>query len=339
MELLDRYLQAVRTYLLRNRRDDIVKELGGNILSQMEDRESQLGRPLNEAEQAEILKQHGHPLVAAARYRRLPMQHLIGPSLFPLYWYMIEAVVVMVAAFHIVLAVVLAIVNGSALQGMVAAWGSFWLWLLVAVGALTICFGLIEYFGGGKIPFTETFDPLELPEIKKSVPPRGNALAELVMGSLFLIAWPIFLHSATPSFARSSPIRLAPVWWHFEVPMLLVVALGTAGALAALLRPQLPNLRTAFRLASDLAGIVTFYFFLFAGEFILANADAAARLSNPVQIGNRVFTAGQVANFAVALGPLIALIFFFVDVLVEATRLFLARRQPAIITHEPNGIL
>lgn len=339
MELLDRYLQAVRGYLLRNRRDDIVKELGDNILSQMEDKAAELGRPLTEAEQAAILKQHGHPLVAAARYRRQPMQQLIGPSLFPLYWYMLQFLIFIVAAFHLVLAVVFGFTTGSAFQGMVAAWGSFWLWALVAVGGLTVCFGLIEYFGGGKIPFTETFDPLELPEIKKSAPPRGNALAELVMGSLFLIAWPIFLHSATPSFARSSPIRLAPVWWHFEVPMLLVVALGTAGALAALLRPQFPSLRAALRLASDLVGVVTFYFFLFAGEFIVANADAAARLSSPVQLGSRVFTAGQVANFAVALGPLIALIFFFFDGLVEATRLFLARRQPAVITHESNGIV
>lgn len=338
MELLDRYLQAVRGYLLRSRRDDIVKELGGNILSQMEDREAELGRPLNEAEQAEILKQHGHPLVAAARYRRQPMQQLVGPTLFPLYWYMIEAVVVMVAAFHLVLAVVLAIVNGSALQGMVAAWGSFWLWALVAVGGLTICFGLIEYFGGGKI--TETFDPLELPEIKKSAPPRGNALAELVMGILFLIAWPVFLHSAAPSFARSNPVRLAPAWWYFEIPMLLSVALGTAAAFASLLRPQYPYLRAALRLMSDFIGVITFYFFLLTGEFLVAaNADAAAKLNASVHVGNHIFTVGQIANLAAGLALLIALIVFFCDGLWEATRLFLARRQPAIITHESNGIV
>src|SRR6476646_7453187 len=106
MELLDRYLQAVRGYLLRNRRDDIVKELGDNILSQMEDKAAELGRPLNQSEQAAILRQHGHPLLAAARYRRLPLQQLIGPTLFPLYWYMLQAVILFVAAFHAVLGVV-----------------------------------------------------------------------------------------------------------------------------------------------------------------------------------------------------------------------------------------
>src|SRR5262245_9915751 len=102
MQLLERYLQQVREYLFRGRRDDIVKELGDNILSQMEDKAQELGRPLTEAEQAAILKQHGHPLVAAARYRRLPLQQLIGPSLFPLYWYMLQAALFFVAAFHLV---------------------------------------------------------------------------------------------------------------------------------------------------------------------------------------------------------------------------------------------
>src|SRR5262249_36573385 len=136
MELLDRYLQAVRGYLLHKRRDDIVKELGDNILSQMEDKAVELGRPLNEIEQAAILKQYGHPLLAAARYRRLPLQQLIGPALFPLYWYALQAIVLFVAAFHIMAAVVVALSRGSVLEGMLSAWGSFWLWGLVAVGGL-----------------------------------------------------------------------------------------------------------------------------------------------------------------------------------------------------------
>src|SRR5215470_18038828 len=109
MELLERYLHAVRGYLLRRRRDDIVKELGDNILSQMEDRAAELGRPLNEIEQAAILKQHGHPLVAAARYRRLPLQQLIGPALFPLYWYMLRAALAFVAVFHVMTALVVSL--------------------------------------------------------------------------------------------------------------------------------------------------------------------------------------------------------------------------------------
>ncbi|HLK51907.1 MAG TPA: hypothetical protein VKU42_00545 [Candidatus Angelobacter sp.] len=173
MELLDRYLQAVREYLLSNRRDDVVKELGDNILSQMEEKAAELGRPLNENEQAAILKQFGHPLVVAAPYRRLPMQQLVGPALFPLYWYALQALLVMVFAFHVVLAVVLSLKHGSILSGLAGACGSFCLFTLIGVGGLTICFGLTEYFSGGKVPFTATFNPLELPEVKKY---KSNAI-------------------------------------------------------------------------------------------------------------------------------------------------------------------
>jgi hypothetical protein len=148
-------------------RDDFVKELRDNILSQMEDRAAELSRELNESEQAEILKRFGHPLVVAAPYRRLPMQQLVGPKLFPLYWFALQMMVFMLFAATVVLTVVLSLKHGSVLSGLATALGAFCLYTLVGVGGLTVCFGLAEYFGGGKIPFTETFNPLELPEVKK----------------------------------------------------------------------------------------------------------------------------------------------------------------------------
>ena len=338
MELLERYLQAVRTYLIRNRRDDIVKELGDNILSQMEDRSAELRRPLNQLEQAAILKQYGHPLVAAARYRRLPLQQLVGPTLFPLYWYALQAVLAFVAAFHLMIAFVVALSRGSVFEGMVTAWGSFWLWALVAVGGLTVTFGLIEYFGGGKVPFTETFDPCELPKLKKQSPPRDNAPAELVMGSLFLVGWPIFLHSSTPAFAKSIPFRLAPVWWHFEIPMLLVVALGIAAAYVSLFRPQSQRLRATLALAGDVAGVLILYLFLQAREFIVANPGVGPSLSETVRIGAHVFTVGQLTNFAFVLVLVLTLAGFFFGCLVEATRLLRTLRQPGTVT-QSNGTL
>ena len=40
MELMDRYLQAVRFALPKSQRDDIVQELKDSLLSQIEERES-----------------------------------------------------------------------------------------------------------------------------------------------------------------------------------------------------------------------------------------------------------------------------------------------------------
>jgi len=69
MQIVDRYLRSVKNCLPAGHADDIIKELSENISSQIEDKESQLNRSLTEPEIEAILKQHGHPLVVASRYR------------------------------------------------------------------------------------------------------------------------------------------------------------------------------------------------------------------------------------------------------------------------------
>jgi hypothetical protein len=70
MEMIDRYLQAVKFALPQAQRDDIIKELRDSILSQIEDKEATLGCSLDEDEQAELLKKVGSPIALASRYRR-----------------------------------------------------------------------------------------------------------------------------------------------------------------------------------------------------------------------------------------------------------------------------
>jgi len=88
MNLLNRYLQAIAKCLPSLRRDDIVAELRANILSPMEDREQELGRPLTEDEQADMLRCYGNPTIIAGRYGAHNLglafgRQLIGPDLFP----------------------------------------------------------------------------------------------------------------------------------------------------------------------------------------------------------------------------------------------------------------
>ena len=84
MDMIDRYLNAVAAQLPQDERADIVAELRDLILSRFEAKEEELGRSLTEDEQEAILREIGHPLVVAARYRKGP-DSLVGPALFP-YW-------------------------------------------------------------------------------------------------------------------------------------------------------------------------------------------------------------------------------------------------------------
>ena len=59
MDLIDRYLQAVKFWLPSEQKQDIVAELSEDLHSQVEDKESELGRPLSGAEVEAILKKGG----------------------------------------------------------------------------------------------------------------------------------------------------------------------------------------------------------------------------------------------------------------------------------------
>src|ERR1700730_5515129 len=90
MQIVDRYLQSVKKCLPAKQADDIIRELSENISSQIEDKESELNRSLTETEVEAILKQHGHPLLVASRYRQEQRsvsfgRQIIGPALFPFY--------------------------------------------------------------------------------------------------------------------------------------------------------------------------------------------------------------------------------------------------------------
>src|SRR5689334_21155144 len=68
MELLERYLQAVRFWLPRSQQHDMIEELRDDLRSQIEDREAELGRTLNDAELQAIIRQCGPPMLVASRY-------------------------------------------------------------------------------------------------------------------------------------------------------------------------------------------------------------------------------------------------------------------------------
>jgi len=65
MELIDRYLQAVKFWLPKAQKQDIIAELSEDIRSQVEEKEAELGRKLNDAEVEAILIQRGSPIVVA----------------------------------------------------------------------------------------------------------------------------------------------------------------------------------------------------------------------------------------------------------------------------------
>src|ERR671911_522881 len=100
MDLVDRYVHAVKRHLPASQQEDIANELMDDILSKMKEREDEFGHPLDGAEQEAVLRQYGHPYLLAMRYR--PQQYLIGPSVFPFYWTALKVTLAVALAVHVV---------------------------------------------------------------------------------------------------------------------------------------------------------------------------------------------------------------------------------------------
>jgi len=233
MELLDRYLQAVRKHLPWQRQDDIIAELRANLEAQLEEKEGALGRPLTQAEAEEWIKQLGAPIQVAAGYQ--PQQYLIGPNIFPTYRYVLKLACSWATIIYSIVTVVQLFVvpnpsNSALLDALLHL-----PWVLITAAAwVTLIFAAIEFAvmrGYVKVPALCAPSPNWTPG---SLPPLGydgatgkkprsyaQAVAEVVFGILFL-GWlllipqhPWLLMGPAATWLKASPFELAPVWVPF----------------------------------------------------------------------------------------------------------------------------
>lgn len=147
MDLIDHYLNAVAAQLPQGERDDIIAELRDLILSRFEAKEEELGRDLTDDEREAILREIGHPLTVAGRYRKGP-QSLIGPELFPWWLFAVKAGLMVMVAIQVIVAVI-HVATGTSDVGQAighAFSGAFESGLFI-VGLATVAGALFEHNG------------------------------------------------------------------------------------------------------------------------------------------------------------------------------------------------
>ena len=147
MDLVDRYLKAVANALPVAQRQDILSELSEDIQSEMDDKQSELGRALTEEEQQALLKQRGNPLLLAARYRQdhrsLAIgRQLIGPVLFPFYVKVLSFNLGI--SFAIIAAIFIALAVSGQKIGFQDIFSTCLLQLFIQLAIVTLIFSLVE---------------------------------------------------------------------------------------------------------------------------------------------------------------------------------------------------
>src|ERR1700724_1367998 len=244
MELLDRYLQAIEFWLPKRQRHDILAELSEDLRSQIEEKETELGRKLEDAEVEEILKRCGSPLAVASRYR--PQQYLIGPTLFPVYRFVLAVLLIgsVVPRFLIWLAFLLVDpAHRSYLHmentGVTVLYFAFF---------TTLAFAIAER-SGVKLEALNTWNPRKLPPVRDpNRISRFGSLFEIAAGivsNVWFVA--IFWPGPTIDFYRVR-ITIAPMWQVFFWSFLFLAAANVAIASVNLFRPYWTPRRASLRL-------------------------------------------------------------------------------------------
>jgi hypothetical protein len=231
MELLDRYLQAVKKHLPWKRQDDILAELRANMESQLEDRQAELGRPLTQGELEDWLRALGSPVLVASRYQ--PQEYLIGPALYPMYLYVLRLALLWAMVIYTAVSTVVLPFTSPGETSLIEA-------LLRAPGVLftvatwvTLVFAAFEFVTSrhpGLCPplaaVSQAWSPSSLPPLDKEAVKGGKprsyatAVAEVVFGFLVL-AWILliprhpFLLMGPGVVVLDGPFRLADIWWTF----------------------------------------------------------------------------------------------------------------------------
>jgi hypothetical protein len=275
MDLIDRYLAAVRRYLPRPQQDDIVSELSDSLRSEAEEREQALNRPLNEAEQSELLKGRGHPWLMASRY--LPQQYLIGPGLFPYYRKSLTMVV-----FWVVLPITLL---GGALNAIYSdnpaeVWGrvlgAAWNGAIYSVGIVTIVFAILEH-ERVRITALDNWNPARLPVAGEGREvPRSETVFGLVFGFTFLIWWIDLIRVPEVMRYQGEPVvfSMAPIWAQLYLPIMVSLLAWIAIQLIDLVRPWRSLAVSIVDMGLNLFNLILIVIILRAGHFVDVTAAA-----------------------------------------------------------------
>jgi len=298
-ELLERYLYGVKFWLPKKQQADIIAELSEDLRSQVEDKETELGRPLDEDEMLAILKRCGNPIVVASRYR--PQTQLIGPALFPIYEFVLKLVLlwVLLPIFIVIVGPALILPATNHVGAFFGVLGTLWTAFFNTAAIVTLVFAVLERTGAA-LDMTEKWGKCSLPPLPKRPQPPSttHSIFELVfalIGIFWLLAvrhYPFLLLGPLSTF-----LTPAPLWNTFYWPLVVLACLSLVRHLIQVARPELTWFPPASQLFSTVVGLVVLKYLIDAasrtpsGEWhpfvMLANSvETTVQLTRVVAIVN-----------------------------------------------------
>jgi hypothetical protein len=278
MQLLDRYLTAVKFWLPKLQRDDIAAELSTNLQAEIDDRAAELGRPLTDEEVAVLLKRHGSPILVASRYQQEHRtvtfgRQLIGPVVFPFYWIALKVTLVLLFITGII-PIFLFSTYGPPFAGLGNALVRITRFSLPALLLVTLLFALID-FCLRKFHFVEKWgsgwDPRTLPSSDRQAKqvPRSSSIAGIIIQSIFIVWW--WNHGSIPYLAvtnAGAQVHFAPILATLHLPILIISFIYLAQYWINLVEPNWRWLPPAIGFVTTVAALIILYPLLYTSPLI-----------------------------------------------------------------------
>jgi hypothetical protein len=254
MELVERYLQAVRFWLPGDQKEDIIAELAEDLRAQVEDKGVELGHQPSEADIELILKRCGSPIAVAQRY--LPKRSLIGPALFPIYRIIVRSLFFyfLLPWLSLWIAVALFSPDFRADHPGVALFASLEPWWLACTYSLFFCtlaFAFLER-SQERSHLLDTWNPRSLPVVReRDRISRGATIFELTTSVAALALW-FELGAFRRSFhLLGVDVTLARTWPYFFWALMVLGVAGIGLACLNLATPRWTRFSASLRLGID----------------------------------------------------------------------------------------
>ena len=258
--IVDRYLIQIKSFLPAKQRDDIVAELEESIHCAVDDRERELGRALDDTELAALLQGFGHPMRIAARY--LPMQQLIGPETFPLYWYVLQAVLIVIAVVAGLFAGIAILTAPDSYRAAISVITDFFWFAVITTAGITFAFAVVDQ-QRARFALLESFDPTKpdagiwgVRAAPLSPIPRSESAFEFAFSLIFLCWWVGWL--VLPHEFRGVSLSFGPAVAAYYYPVIALIAVELVRLGVDYVRPYRTGVRVTARLLLNTAWLGLF---------------------------------------------------------------------------------
>jgi len=290
MDLIDRYLAAIERRLPADKADDIVAEIRDDLLTRQEVREEALGRSLGKDELAALIKEMGHPLVLASRYRT--QQYLIGPDAFPFFIATLRIVAIFLAlAFAIDAASGVVFGHVDPIRAIARAGANILSSAMLAFGTVAAIFYALERTGFPAEHLAK-WRPQDLPEVKDKQPSPWGSAFEVAVGIYAILWWCGVVPLPYYSNVKGLTLTADPVWTAIWWPVLALMVARLIYNVVQWLRPRWKAVRAVLSVATAVGGVALLGLVYRAGHWISASgptipAHQLAELDQAVNLGIR----------------------------------------------------